>query len=181
MALKCNRTNSAAYYARPVKPDIPGVDARKVVMAEDILKGFRPAGKRMVIIGGGRVGCETAEFIAQSGGEVIILVRRDKVGRDIGSSTRWVVLQLLKKADVRIETNVPVTGITEQGVSVSRSGRADFFPADTVVIAAGMESCNRLFVALQGKLAGVQAIRDCVKPRGIAEAIEEGFRAGLLL
>jgi 2-enoate reductase len=51
--------------------------------------------------------------------------------------------------------------------------------ADTVVLAAGAVPDTELLAALQGKVAQVVSVGDCVEPRSIREAVEEGYRAGL--
>ncbi|GAI23903.1 unnamed protein product, partial [marine sediment metagenome] len=53
-----------------------------------------------------------------------------------------------------------------------------FFPADTVVLAMGMVPDKDLLTGLEGKVPMVHVIGDCLEPRRIAEAIEEGFRMG---
>lgn len=51
--------------------------------------------------------------------------------------------------------------------------------ADTVVLAAGSTPNNELAAALNGKAARVLSVGDCVEPRSMMEAVEEGFKAGL--
>ncbi len=62
-----------------------------------------------------------------------------------------------------------------------RNGKPEFFPGDTVVLAAGMEPDNRLAEKLKGKVAELHCVGDCVEPRRIAQATEAGLRAALSL
>ena len=60
--------------ASPLVPDIPGATNENVVLATDVLKGHRQAGQNVIIVGGGMVGCETAEFLAVKGKKVRCLL-----------------------------------------------------------------------------------------------------------
>ncbi len=156
-------------------PDIPGVEGKNVVTALDVLTGAKETGERVVIIGGGMIGCETAEFLAEKGNKVTILEMLDRIGNDITPSYRWVVMLRLKKAGIRMESGAKAEEINSQGVRASRSGCSELFQGDTVVLAAGLKSNDQLFRRLQGKVAEVYSIGDCVEPRRITEAIQSGF------
>jgi len=180
-----------------IVPSIPGVDGPNVVMALDVLAGRARAGRRVVIIGGGGVGCEVALYLTEgsidaetmlflvkygamsleeayeltrSRREVTIVEMLEKIGGDIGGSTRWVILRSLSRSGVRMITNEKVTEITEKGV-VLDSGET--LEADTVVIAVGSEPNNELVEKLKGRVPQVYAIGDCVNPRKAMEAVHE--------
>jgi len=156
-------------------PDIPGVNGDNVVTAVDVLLG-EEVGDRVVIIGGGLIGCETAEFLAQKGKKVTILEMLERIAHDMLRPQRWVTVQNLRNAGVRLETLTRAEEITAQGARAARNGGSDFFEADTVVIAAGVASEKQLVEELEKKKMGpVHVIGDCARPRRIADAIEEGF------
>ena len=77
-----------------------------------------------------------------------------------------------------METNTTVEEITDKGVKVSRQGVSDFIKGDKVVLAVGFKAHNQLIEALKGKVPELYSVGDCVKPRLIKEAIEEGFCIG---
>jgi len=162
--------------ACPIIPDIAGVDGENVVLAVDVLTGCKEVSQTVVIVGGGLVGCETAEFLAQRGKQVTILEMLDRIGNDIGPSTRWVILGRLRKTGVRIEVNVTVTGITDKGVKGLKAGSSEFFKGDSVIIAVGAKANKALVEALEGKMPMLYSAGDCVEPRGIVNAIREGFK-----
>ncbi|MBN1316047.1 MAG: FAD-dependent oxidoreductase, partial [Anaerolineales bacterium] len=60
--------------AEPCRPDVPGVDRDNVILAEEYLNGVKTAGERVVIVGGGQVGAETAETIAERGEAVELTI-----------------------------------------------------------------------------------------------------------
>ena len=166
--------------AIPCIPDIPGVNGSNVATAIDVLTGKKETGQRVVIIGGGSVGCETAEFLAKKGKQVTILEMLGRIGADYGPMNRWVVIDRLLAEGVRMEANARAEEITEKGVWIIRQGvRSEFFEADTVVIAVGMVSSNGMEEELKGKVDAVCQVGDSVKPAQVQEAVEGGFKAAL--
>ena len=81
-----------------------------------------------------------------------------------------------------VETHDGVTfhRITEEGIECSVRGKNVFFPADTVVIAAGARPRREIFDYLQSKEGiEVHLVGDALQPRRAYQAIHEGFVAGL--
>lgn len=166
--------------ATPLIPDLPGINGNNVVTALDVLADRKQIGQNVVIVGGGSTGCETAEFLAQKGKEVTILEMLPRIGADYGPMNRWVVIDRLIAAGIRLETGVKVEGINERGVKVIRSGLyPEFFEADSVVLAMGMVSDDEAARNLVGKVASVFKIGDAAKPASVTEAIESGFKIAL--
>jgi len=161
--------------ATPLIPDIPGVEQDNVVTAVDVLTRREDVGETAIVVGGGMVGCETAEFLASLGKRVTIVEMLPKIGSDYGATYRHVVLRRLRETGIKMETNVMVEEITDRGVKAKRDGAARFFPGDTVVLAVGFKSNKGLDEKLRGKVPAPYSIGDCVEPRRIKEAIEEGF------
>ncbi|MDP2954439.1 MAG: FAD-dependent oxidoreductase, partial [Chloroflexota bacterium] len=165
----------------PLIPDIPGARGKNVVTAMDVLTGKAKTGQRVVMVGGGMVGCETAEVLAAQGKEITILEMLPRLGADIGASHRWVVTGRLRKANIKMEAGAKAEEITEKGVRATREGQSLFFEGDTVVLAVGMKANGGLAQELQGKVEELHVIGDCTQPRRITQAVEEGMKAGLAL
>jgi 2,4-dienoyl-CoA reductase (NADPH2) len=168
--------------ADPLRLPVPGVDGPNVVLAEDVLTGRRPARGRVVVIGGGSVGCETAEFLLERGvTDVTVLEMLGRMADNVVPTYRPFFLGRLKAGGVKFSTRTTVTGITEGGVNVAREGGADFVPADTVILAAGYRADPRKIEAFRQAAPEVHAVGDCVQARAIQEAVEEGFAVGAAL
>ena len=164
--------------ALSIIPDIPGVRDNNVLTAIDVLSGKRKTGDRVVIIGGGLVGCETADYLLEKGKKVTILEMLPRIGNDIGRTTRWVVMRKLRQSGAGLVANAKAVEINDKGVWASRDGEHAFFEADTVVLAVGLTPNLELAHRLKGKVKSLRLIGDCDQPRKIAEAIESGFRVG---
>jgi len=168
--------------ANPLIPDIPGVKGANVVMAEDILTGRKTVGGAVVIIGGGLVGCETAEFLIEKGKgvtRVTVLEMLERMADTISPTYRPFFLARLKQEGVQMKTRTTVLEITDRGVKVDESGTPGFIEGDAVVLAVGLKADAKLVESFQGKAPEVYSIGDCVKPRMIKEAIGEGFSVGM--
>jgi len=159
-------------------PDLPGFKGDNVALALDVLAGKKVIGESVIVVGGEMVGCEVAEFLAEKGKQVTLLARRERVGDDIGRTTRWVIMQRLRNAGIRMETKVDVVEITDKGVRGIRrnGGEVEFFAGDSVVLAVGLASSNELAQKLEREVPAIYSVGDCVEVRRIVEAIEEGFR-----
>jgi 2,4-dienoyl-CoA reductase-like NADH-dependent reductase (Old Yellow Enzyme family)/thioredoxin reductase len=161
--------------ATPLIPDIPGVNGGNVVTALEVLGGEREVGEHVVIVGGGMIGCEAAEYLADKGKQVTILEMLERIGADIGMTTRWVIMQRLRNAGIAMETNAKVEQITDKGIMVSRDGSVELFTADSVVLAVGLVPRNDLAQRLEGGNTECHCIGDCTEAQKIIQAIEDGF------
>jgi 2,4-dienoyl-CoA reductase (NADPH2) len=167
--------------AAPFTPDIPGVTGINVATAIDVLTGRKGTGQNVIIIGGGPIGCETAEFLIQMGKKVTILEMLDRIGSDFERSYRWVIMLRLREAKIRMETRARVEEITDKGVWVNRGGKIEFFEGDSVVLAMGMKADDELAKKLEGKVAELYTIGDCAEPRRLLGAMHSGFQVGRTL
>ena len=168
--------------ADPLIPSFPGVMGPNVVLASDVLLGKRDTGEDVVVIGGGLVGTEVAELLAQQGKHVVILEMLDRIANDVPRGTRFDIMMRLRDLGIQTEPSVEVNRITEHGVWGKRLGYEAigpndvFFEADTVVLAVGMKANNRLAQQLEGKVK-VYNVGDSARPRKILDSIAEGFLA----
>ncbi|MBP8980785.1 MAG: FAD-dependent oxidoreductase, partial [Syntrophobacterales bacterium] len=168
--------------AAPLIPPIPGIDAPHVVSAEEILTGQKAVHGSVVVIGGGLVGCETAEFLLAKGNgvtAVTVVEMLDRMAATVSVTYRPFFLARLKKMGIGMETHTVVEEITPQGVKVSRKGLPDFIPGDFVILAVGLKADPALAESFRGIAPEFYEVGDCVRPRMIKEAVEEGFAAGM--
>jgi len=167
--------------ARPFVPNIPGVTGANVVPAEDVLTGRKPLSGSVVIIGGGLVGCETAEFLLEKAPDVktvTVIEMLDRMAETISPTYRPFFLARLKKSGIQMKTGTTVTEITAKGVKVDQKGTPGFIEGDVVVLAMGLKTEPGLEETFKELAPEVYSVGDCVKPRMIKEAIEEGFATG---
>jgi 2,4-dienoyl-CoA reductase-like NADH-dependent reductase (Old Yellow Enzyme family)/thioredoxin reductase len=163
-------------------PDIPGIDKPNVITAQDVLSGKAKAGRNVVIIGGGMVGCETGRYLAEQGKTVIIIEILKRMANDMFFMTRRRLMDGLRSKKVTLLTSATCEEIKEGSVQVTTAeGKKETIPADTVVIAVGYKANDSLYKALEGKVTEIYCIGNSAKPRRIFEATSEGYQAGLAL
>ncbi len=163
--------------AKPAKLNVPGADRKNVVMAWDVIAGKAQVGRKVAIIGGGLVGCETAEFLAEKGHEVTIFEMLPRIGWDVGPIVGALLFDRLEKHGVKSVTGARTTAITDGGVTVDRDGRSETFAGfDSVVVAVGSVPEDALAKQLEGSGIDYYVIGDAWNPRRITHAVYEGLR-----
>jgi 2,4-dienoyl-CoA reductase (NADPH2) len=167
--------------SRPCIPNIPGIDRAGVITSLELLSGEKKAGGKVVVIGGGTIGCEIAEMLAAECKSVTILEMLPKMGMDIGPTERFIMLSSLREKGVALQVNAEAKGISDAGVEAVCDGNARLFEADTVIIATGMQPNNELVAGLAGKPPEVYSIGDCVEAKRIGEAVKDAYRVALKL
>ena len=121
-------------------------------------------------------------FLAEQGKKVTITTRGDAIGLELGMMIFAFMKRLLKQ-DVDIRTGVHLVEVTDRGIVVGdRSRVKSEIKGDNVVIAAGLTPNRKLFdeLAQVPEFDEVYAVGDCVEPRTILEAVEEGNAAAFL-
>lgn len=161
--------------------DIAGADQEFVATARDVLLGKKSLGEKVIVVGGGLIGCETALFIAKElGKSVIILEMLDQVLYDAEPLTSGALLGMLKESGVEIKTGCFVKEIKPNCVVYEdKNWQIHELQADSVVLATGLQARKELIEKLEGFSGKIYAIGDCVKPRRIYNAFEEAWRISL--
>lgn len=167
----------AATGAEPIIPDIPGVGLPNVVTAQDVLSGKANTGARIVVIGGGCVGAETANHLASNLKSVTLVEMLPDIATDESIVPRWGLLADLAKHQVKIMTDTTVEEITPEGVKV-KGEATKTIPADTVVLSVGSRPADALANALKAAGYDVRIIGDAAKVGLAGEAIRQGFELG---
>jgi 2,4-dienoyl-CoA reductase-like NADH-dependent reductase (Old Yellow Enzyme family)/thioredoxin reductase len=161
-----------------IKPDIPGIDLSLVCNAWQVLGGAVPPGKHPVVIGGGLIGMETADYLCQKGTQVTLVevLKRSPVLKI--TSHGYMLHTRLKEAGCRLLFNTTAKKIEESSVTVLIEDKEQILsPVDQVIIAVGLKPNDKLKEILQAKKIRHFIIGDALQPRRIIEATEEGARA----
>lgn len=134
----------------PVIPKVLTANGARVISAVDVLLGKEWVGDRVAIIGGGAIGCECADFLAQYNKQVTIYEMLDKIAADMYWNIRKTLLSCLQKCDVIWRTSSRVTSIEDGVVRYERAGK-EFSdgPFDDIICAVGMRPDNALAQQLE--------------------------------
>ncbi|WP_373163937.1 FAD-dependent oxidoreductase [Agathobaculum sp. Marseille-P7918] len=164
---------------KPFIPNIPGHDMPHVVQANDVLQQNVRCGKNVVVLGGGSVGVETAEYIAWFGSNVTIVEMREDILIGCERETMLMLRQGIKENGIQVYTDSKVCEIGEGTVTLERKGKKIVLEeVDHVVVAAGSKPVNTLEAEVKELGIPVRVIGDSKQVRNGLHAILEGYMAG---
>lgn len=161
--------------AKPLHPQVPALDGR-IVSAWDVFSGRETTGSKIVVMGGGEVGCELAEYLAAQGKEVTIVELLQELAANMEPRGRSLLLQRLRRLGVNVLLQSTLREVRGSSV-LYQQGELTYRieGVDSVVSAVGSASNGALGDGPGATGATVRRIGDCVKPRRILEAMREGF------
>lgn len=166
--------------AVPWLPPVLGLDAATATTAVDLLLGQKPlSAATVIVVGGGLVGCETAEYLIQQGKQVTIVEMLPEIGADIGPFNRRFVLNRLEDIGVKCITGAKVAAVSPRAVILEAADQPEI-RADAVIFATGTVCEDRLLRELDGLVPVILSVGDCANPRGrVQQAVATGYQAGL--
>ncbi|MGC2517564.1 MAG: FAD-dependent oxidoreductase [Burkholderiales bacterium] len=139
-------------------------------------------GKRVVVIGGGKVGLTLAESLKKNGHEVTIVEASKRIAGDVMPTFKWRHTAWVEELGIPVLTSARVRKVDEQGATVvDEKGKETFVPADSVVAAAPRIADQALFHEFEWMVDELHGCGDALMPRGLDAAIREGYRLGCRL
>lgn len=167
--------------SEPAIPNIPGINRDNVMSARKALRA-ELKGVTVLVIGGGLVGCETADYLAGCGKKVTIVEMLKTTARDIGPAARFFLRKRLKEKQVTIITQATVKAIDKEGVLLEMpDGQKKIGPFDNIVLAAGAVPVYDLQEKAVKLVPELYVIGDAAKPGKILAAVEQGAETALKL
>lgn len=164
--------------SKPERPSIHGVDGPNVITASEVLYSrAHGVGQKVVVVGGGEVGCETASFLAWLGKQVTVLKRGPKMADDMGILARSMLLGGLRDAGVEMLTGVAYKQIAADRITITVQGEERALACDTVVLAAGSKPDNQLEEALRSLGCQVIPVGEAVRVGNVLDAVESAWIA----
>jgi len=163
----------------PSMPNIPGIDSANVGTATEVLLKKKSVGQKVVVLGGGLVGCETAISLAMDGKDVTIVEMLPELmgaGMPVPHSNKIMVLDMLKFHNVKTVLNTSMQKVKDGAIEVmDRNFKKSTIPADTVVISAGLKSNNALYKDVASTVPDTYVIGDASSARNIMYAIWDAY------
>ncbi len=164
----------------PLHISLPGIDGENVIDAIDVLDNTKVPGARVLVIGGGMTGVETADYMAEHSRAVTIVEMRPDIALDEAAAPRFFLIPRLLEHGVKWEVNATVKEILPDGVICEQNGETRKLTGfDTIVLALGVRAFNPLeeTVRAMGKQAIV--IGDAGQPGSANKATESALNAVL--
>jgi len=167
--------------ATPIKPLISGIDDPKVVQANDVLVGKAILSNSALIIGGGLVGAETAEFCRDYCQRVAIVEMLPQIAIELYLTVRDAMLRRFKQEEIQIHTDTKVVKIENGLVYADQDGTEIIFADyDHIVLALGAQA-HQPFPDAESLAKEVYIIGDAKQARSAVEAIYEAARVAMAI
>ena len=169
--------------AKPLVPPIKGIDKADIKFASDILSGREIIGqKKVLIMGGGLVGCELAEYLNQFHNQVTIVEMQSMLAKEDVKRSRVVLMERLRKAGTTQCTNTKILEILPDGIRAETpDGEKEMRGYDKLILALGYQSNNPLQETADSMGKEVHVIGDAARARNAKFAIYEGAKLGMSL
>lgn len=171
-----------AYGAEPIVPGFM-TGFKQVMTADDLLAGRAFPGKKIVIVGGGSVGCETADYLAPlvndlapSNRDVTLIEMTRTLASNEGGAGRSVLVTRILDKGVHVLTEAKLTGVTEDTISYEKDGEEHVIEgADTLVLALGYRPNTALADALVEAGFTCHVLGDSKQCGNLRDAIGAGY------
>ncbi len=162
-----------------LKPNIPGIDGKKVVAVRDVEQHTVPVGQNVVVCGGGIVGLECAVMLGMEGKNVTVvdMIPVEQWAKDMPVFNHIELNYQLDKYGVKRVGGAAICAFTDEGVETS----AGLIEGDSYVLALGVKPDRTLADALLSKYPeDVHVVGDCVSTaRLLADANQDAYHAAL--
>lgn len=160
-------------------PPIPGVDKNHVYTSTDVFVGNEKAEGKVVVIGGGLVGCEVALDCKQTLDQVTIIEMLDDILLTVDHcpNNDMSLRHKIDTSGIELLNSAKVLEIKDDHIIYEQGGEKKIIQCDTVIIASGYRSNNKLEEELKGKIETFTVVGDAVKPGKIIDATRDSYQA----
>jgi len=165
----------------PVMPKVPGIDDEKVLGCMNAFAHPEKIGQKVVVIGGGLVGCEMALDYAQAGKDVTVVEALPNIlsaGIPSPIPNGQMIPDLFEYYHVNVLENHRLSAVEDGKVILESDGQKKMLDADSVVIAVGFRPVLSMAQELSGCGAVVYEIGDGQKVSTILHAVWDGYEVG---
>ena len=161
--------------AEPARFNVPGIHLPHVHTAYDIFADRAGASGNVIVVGGGLIGLEVAEYLSARGAHVTVIEALEGIGRDFGTFRKIPVMESLYAEHIATLDKTECVEIKEGALVVRQDGALHELPCDHVVIAIGSRSHDYSAIkqTCEDDHIPYYVIGDAAKPRRAIDAIHE--------
>jgi NADPH-dependent 2,4-dienoyl-CoA reductase/sulfur reductase-like enzyme len=161
--------------AEPIKLKVSGAHLPHVTNSHDVLSGNSMVTGEVVVIGGGLVGLEVAEYLSGKINKITVVEMLDEVAKDLGQLRKICVMESLYLENIKTITEAKCVEIKEKSIVIDKNGTIEEIPCDSVVVAIGAKSrdFSELTDYCKENNVPYHVIGDAVRARRALNCIEE--------
>ena len=162
---------------------IEGIDNPAIIHGSDLLDGKRAAGKKVLVVGGGMVGCETAAFLGEQNHDVTVIEFRDTVGADVIHEHRVYLMKDFEDYKIKEITGAKVCKFYEDGVEYETADgqRHESRGYDSVILSMGFRNYNPFGEEIKAIVPDTYVIGDATRARRALDATKEAYEVASAL
>lgn len=168
--------------AKPIIPNIPGIDKPIVRIANDVLSSESEMNGKVVVAGGGFVGLETSENIMYKPGkkQITIIDMLPVIGNGVYPQILVETKERLEQCDTEYLPKHMMKAVEDDGIIVTDmdTGEDEKLPADHVVLALGYTPDRATVSAFEEAFERVSIIGDTRRQGKIPDAMRSGLELG---
>lgn len=164
--------------SKPMALKVAGANLKHVTNSHDVLAGKVEVEGEVVVIGGGLVGLEVAEYLSDKTKNIVVIEMLDEVGKDLGQLRKICVMENLYREGIKVITHAKCTEIKEKSICIEKEGKIEEIPCDSVVVAIGSKARDSKEIVDYCEVSNIpcHVIGDALQARRalncIAEAVE---------
>lgn len=177
----------AIFVATGANPIIPGIKGLKessfLTIPQALADNFTLNNKKIVVIGGGMTGCETAEHFALMGNEVTLVEMQNRLAGEVCSDNLVTVLANLAQANANILLSHKLIEIVDNGIRLENltTGEPLLIESDHIVLSLGNKPNYSLFDELNENFNKVYLIGDALQTGRVANAVHTGYEKAYIM
>ena len=163
--------------AQMERPPFDSGTSDSVITVIEVLNGMEPQGDKILVMGGGVIGCEAALYLSRLGKQVTISTRRDAsaLAEDLyDHNNHDVLLMMLKAAEINVLAETVPLKLENGNAILDQKGVEKRISVDSLVFAGRMIPENGLTQSFKND-SHVFSVGDCVKPERIMDAVWGAF------
>jgi len=164
--------------AHPRSLAVPGLEKGRAVAAWEVLAGEKDPQGPCLVLGAGLVGCETADYLSEKGKKVILVEVLPEITMDSDGDTKAYFNMRFRKNGVTVYAGTELRRMEGKTAVLCKGDEESRVEAEAVIFAVGALPDDQLYDGFASSGLKVVKVGDCVKPRRLLNAVQEGYEAG---
>ncbi len=163
--------------SEPCKPPLKGIE--HAYQAMDAYNGKCKPGKKVIMIGGGLVGCETGLHLAKTGHEVTVVEMLDRLADESYGMYREALICEMEKNNISMMPKTKCLEIDKNGITIENADGVQVLEADTVLFALGMKSIDYSELKDAADDIPVYVVGDAIAPGKVDQCTRSAYLAAI--
>jgi 2,4-dienoyl-CoA reductase-like NADH-dependent reductase (Old Yellow Enzyme family)/thioredoxin reductase len=163
--------------SEPCIPPVKGIE--HAYQAMDVYNGTCKPGKKVVMIGGGLVGCEAGLHLAKTGHDVLVIEMQERMANESFGMYREALITEMVENNIQMMTKTKCLEIETSGVTVETAEGTQKIEADTVLFALGMKSVDNTELKDAAGDIPVYIVGDAIAPGKVDQCTRSAYLAAI--